>query len=226
MNKEAPKISFEVAGYAGSVKTIVQPDFQSLFSADRECSCGCEDAMSEVIDCENESFREPVLTPLNAALMYQCCDLLLDIFSSGASYGFLELKEKLPRICQSMDSGFYGSLLLTLNGFKQDISEGRVPVLDCTGAEMMMHIVLDEMELRIEESDIEIGVSAFVFNQITDYLCDSAEDFNIFRIRDLIFDDIDVIFLFDPAMDGIENSEEGVALGVSNLHPSLWFKKF
>lgn len=48
------------------------------------------------------------------------------------------------------------------------------------------------------------------------------------ELKDLAFEDHDVLMLFDPRFDGIETSDDErlAPLGLRNLHPSEWFDPF
>jgi hypothetical protein len=41
-------------------------------------------------------------------------------------------------------------------------------------------------------------------------------------MREVVFEDHDVLMLFNPALDGVENSCDGN----SSLHPQDWFEPF
>jgi len=49
---------------------------------------------------------------------------------------------------------------------------------------------------------------------------------DIEELQQTVFEDEDVLMLFDPRMDGIEDSPLGAELGMANLHVSEWFLPF
>jgi len=55
-----------------------------------------------------------------------------------------------------------------------------------------------------------------------------AHDDDFVRARDVLFHDHDVLSLFDPSLDGIEDSGalENMELRLVNLHPRQWFEPF
>ncbi|MCP3857537.1 MAG: hypothetical protein GY698_22880 [Actinomycetia bacterium] len=79
----------------------------------------------------------------------------------------------------------------------------------CRGEELVLRAVLDHAEVCLEELT-EQPTEAFV------------------RLADLLFEDFDHEYLFDPSFDGIDDPEtvEGSQMGVGPLHPSAWFDPF
>lgn len=79
----------------------------------------------------------------------------------------------------------------------------------CRGEELVLRAVLDHAETCFEEQT----------NESTAGFAD---------LRDLLFEDLDHEYLFDPAFDGIDDPDtvEGSQLGVHTLHPSAWFTPF
>lgn len=54
------------------------------------------------------------------------------------------------------------------------------------------------------------------------------DDDQIEWLDDLLLQDTDVLMLYSPALDGIEDSDSPInqQLGIANLHPDDWFKPF
>ncbi len=79
----------------------------------------------------------------------------------------------------------------------------------CRGEELVLRAVLDYAETCYED------VSG-----------DSTESF--VDLRELLFEDLDHEYLFDPRFDGIDDPEtrEGAQMRVQPLHPSSWFVAF
>lgn len=78
--------------------------------------------------------------------------------------------------------------------------------LGCRGEELVLRAILDQAETSFEERGGE-----------------STDGFAV--LVDLLFEDLDHEFLFDPALDGIDDPETaaGMFMGVRSLSPSAWF---
>lgn len=90
----------------------------------------------------------------------------------------------------------------------------------CTADEVALHMVIDRAEeLEAEDSFDEGWLNALGRR-------DRDDDF--FGLKDTLFMDLDVLFLFDPSLDGVEDadSEAYQSERFENLHPSDWFKPF
>jgi hypothetical protein len=72
----------------------------------------------------------------------------------------------------------------------------------CTGEEMALHIVIDLAEASLADDILSRteGVAA----RLPDH---GAADANFDRMRDVLFKDNDVLLLFDPSLDGIEDPD-------------------
>ena len=79
----------------------------------------------------------------------------------------------------------------------------------CRGEELVLRAVLDHAETCFEELT---GEQTKAFGDL----------------RELMFEDFDHEYLFDPAFDGIDDPDtyEGSQLGTGSLHPSSWFEPF
>ena len=70
----------------------------------------------------------------------------------------------------------------------------------------MLRAVLEQAEICFEESSGE-------------------ETSTFYNLRDLLFEDLDHEYLFNPAFDGIDDPDtyEGAQMRVDPLDPSAWF---
>lgn len=77
----------------------------------------------------------------------------------------------------------------------------------CRGEELVLRAVLEQAEICFEESSGE-------------------ETSTFYNLRDLLFEDLDHEYLFNPAFDGIAEPDtyEGSQMRVEPLHPSDWFQ--
>ena len=101
------------------------------------------------------------------------------------------------------------------------ISVGNVSeesVTRCSGEEMAFHLIIDH-----PKAEFDSGMDAE-----DEHLCrlphrgHADTDFEL--IRDALLQDDDILMLFDPALDGIDEPDSGYR--TVNLHPSRWFLPF
>lgn len=77
----------------------------------------------------------------------------------------------------------------------------------CRGEELVLRAVLEQAEICFEELSGE-------------------ETSTFYNLRDLLFEDLDHEYLFNPAFDGIDDPDtyEGSQMRVDPLDPSAWFR--
>jgi hypothetical protein len=98
---------------------------------------------------------------------------------------------------------FYVTLLTV--GYKLALPEESDTLIACTAEELALHVLIEEASALLELEGIEADFVAF---------------------EDVIYQDVDFEYLYEPENDGIEDSEVGVEMGIGNLHFSEWFKPF
>jgi hypothetical protein len=54
----------------------------------------------------------------------------------------------------------------------------------------------------------------------------NEEDADVDWWREVLLQDLDVLMLFDPSLDGVEDSDVSRELRLINLHPTQWFLPF
>lgn len=96
---------------------------------------------------------------------------------------------------------FYIALLTV--GYKLALPKKSDTLIACTAEEIALHILIERASEILEEEGIDSDFTAF---------------------NDAILQDIDFKFLYEPEIDGIEDSEAGIEIGISNLHFSDWFR--
>ncbi len=89
----------------------------------------------------------------------------------------------------------------------------------CTGEEMALHIVIDHAESASRDGMLSTPASLPQ---------DAARDTDFDSVRDLLFRDHDVLLLFDPSLDGLDDPEDEFhqRFRFANLHPDRWFLVF
>jgi hypothetical protein len=89
------------------------------------------------------------------------------------------------------------------------------PTPRCTGEEMALHLALDSLQDALTSADgIRFDLPGYAITHD-----------DIHEAREVLFEDHDVLLLFDPGHDGIE-SDLADPRRFINLHPSRWFLPF
>lgn len=93
----------------------------------------------------------------------------------------------------------------------------------CTGEELALHLVIDLAEAQLADGTLRPADAA-----AAGLPRHRAADRDFERMRTLLFEDSDVLLLFDPSLDGIEDpdNEAAQAERLVNLHPRDWFLPF
>ncbi|MFD9007850.1 tetratricopeptide repeat protein [Streptomyces sp. NPDC059552] len=102
-----------------------------------------------------------------------------------------------------------------------DIAQGRLPLPRCTGEEMALHIALEHaFALTVDSPDLVEDFAAGLPVQ--------RDDFDWWTCKEALFEDHDVLMLYEPWMTDIENPHDHLAqqMGFVHLHPEDWFVPF
>jgi hypothetical protein len=95
------------------------------------------------------------------------------------------------------------------------IEDGSDVLARCTAEELALHLTINIAERPL----IDGAFSPAAVCHLPDH-GSADEDFD--WMRDVLFEDHDVLMLFNPALDGIENDRDAN----SSLHPRDWFEPF
>ena len=89
----------------------------------------------------------------------------------------------------------------------------------CTGEEMALHLVIEAAEIGVSDGSLAMDQSLPPDE-------DRDQDFD--WVREVLFRDHDVLWLFEDSLDGIDDpdSELSKQYGLANLHPNRWFVPF
>ncbi|MFE5581556.1 hypothetical protein [Kitasatospora sp. NPDC056531] len=102
-----------------------------------------------------------------------------------------------------------------------DLDAGRTPYPTCTGEEMALHLAIRKAKTLLRDRPNRIA-------GLVDELPVSEDDFDWETCLDLLFEDHDVLMLFDRSLDGLEDADSEISqkLGTVNLNPDHWFEPF
>jgi hypothetical protein len=173
-------------------------DFAALFSP---CSCG-RDACE---DCEAWQ-----LTPRTAAALWVAALLTADTaYDDVAANGDTsvmetedwELFDQYPPITYRCDAEWRRRAARAYDDLAADLSGGRWPEPRCPAEEMALHLILERAEAWAVDADAGIGVRPQELASLPAH----ADDLNWSGALDALFADHDILLLFGPEQDGIED---------------------
>jgi hypothetical protein len=184
------------------------PDFDVVWSARRRALCG---------SCE-------VLTPRNAAHLWVVATQLADtldgerVFINTPVHGEWV---RLPWVAHCLPDEWYGQFIDTVLDLADDVAAGRCPVPRCTGEEMALQLLFEDIA-EPRDSDLpDLVAIACDGLQNSDWDGEwevlAAELFPNPRVRALLADNF----------GGIDDDLELVAeTGIVRLAPERWFHVF
>jgi len=160
------------------------------------------------------------LPPRMAAKLWTVAEMIGDSFIAGIGEMWLE---ELPTVAkQFTDEAFIAAFAARFEVLTQRIGAGlrvTTDITTCTADEVALHMVVDRAQ--------ELEAEGFFHGGWIDALEQQDED-DFLDAKDMLFRDFDVLLLFEPSLDGVEDpdSEAYQAEGFENLHPRDWFKTF
>ena len=201
------------------------PDMAALFPL-TPCTCG--DGQDDA--CEDCEFQ---LTPRTADLLHSALTLLADEAYDDArelgdeplagqgGLGEWSVFRRLPKITWRCDLAWRLDMARTFDDLAVDLSQGRWPEPTCTAEEMALHLALAEAPGHLEGANCDTGSRHHG-------LPTHPDDYNWDLCAAVLFQDADVLMLFNPALDGIEDPDSYVnkAVRIGDLRPVAWFKPF
>lgn len=164
---------------------------------------------------------DSLLSPRLAWSLWAAAVMLADAYADEDSWDLL--KDALPPLAQrAADGAWMARFVLTFDAIASGLARGRPDpsrLAACTGEEMALHLVIDQADSLSND-----GASS-----PPESLPEDAErDGDFERARDVVFRDHDVLLLFDPAFDGLDDPESELQerFRFANLHPRRWFLPF
>ncbi|MFE0177850.1 tetratricopeptide repeat protein [Streptomyces sp. NPDC059002] len=127
----------------------------------------------------------------------------------------------LPVLTWGMDAQWRRRMARCFHDLAADIKAGKWPLPTCTGEEMALHIAIEHASTMV------VDEPEFVSPWVAD-LPAHHDDWDWGLCYDTLFEDTDVLFLYEPWSQGIEDSRSLVHqhLGIANLEAEDWFKPF
>jgi hypothetical protein len=192
------------------------PDFGSLFPT---CRCGCQ-ACGECAGFQ--------LTPRTAAVLWQVGQVLADqgyddVQEHGdepvAGGGDWMLFDHYPRVTWHQDAIWRRQAARAYDDLIADIAAGDWPCPRCPAEEMALHLML---------RDAAAVADGWAWIVDKAKVPPNPDDFNWDDVQDGLFQDTDILALFNPHLDGIEDPEVEVNrnMRIGDYRPQAWFDTF
>ena len=130
-----------------------------------------------------------------------------------------QVLDRIPRVCWRQDALWRKRLAHCADALAEDLAQGRLPSPRCTGEEVCLHLAIGDARDAVNDAMVPDRIWGFP---------EHPDDFGWQDCLEFLFEDHDVLMLFDPDLDGIEDPESDLAvfLRTASLHPRDWFTPF
>ncbi|MEV7144665.1 hypothetical protein [Streptomyces tauricus] len=175
-------------------------------------------------DGEEEELTARTAAVLRAALEELSAQIWQDVAAAGDAplgRGEGRVLGSLPPITLHQDRQWRRQMARCFDDLAADLAkDGAVRPL-CTGEEMALHLGIDRAKSLTHNRPRLVA-------QTVAGLDEDSQDFDWDWCLSALFEDHDVLMLFDASLDGIEDSgnEINQALGMANLAAAQWFAPF
>jgi hypothetical protein len=197
------------------------PDFAALFAV---CTCGRLDCG----DCEMWQ-----LTPRAAAALWVAAVVTADdAYDDIAEYGHTAIADadgwsvfdQYPPITYRQDADWRRGAARAYHDLAADLAAGRWPRPRSAAEEMALHLVVERARDWAADPDAGIGIRP----QEVAGLPAHRDDLDWQGALDALFADHDILLLFDPGQDGIEDpaGTENEHARIGDYRPAAWFTPF
>ncbi|MGW1562873.1 hypothetical protein ACWCQ1_41185 [Streptomyces sp. NPDC002144] len=190
---------------------------------------GGADPFSEDWDEDDDEEGEEVLTARTRAVLQLALQQLSEqAWQEVAALGDQPVERNagglfgaLPRLTWHQSSTWRRQMARTFDDLAADCTSGGAVEPRCTGEEMALHLGIARAQ------ELTRNRPRLVADTVADLPVDRA-DFDWDACSDLLFQDHDVLMLFDESLDGIEQPDNEIhqSLGMVNLAPQEWFAAF
>jgi hypothetical protein len=217
---------WRLRGEKSGVRESTDPDFTALFPV-RSCDL---DHANEEADCE--ICGDWQLTPRTADMLHTALENLADEAHddadekgdepvSGKNADDWSFFDRLPRITWGMDAEWRRQVGRACEDLARDLAVGDWPQPRCTAEEMAMH-------LAIKEAPAYLEIWQEARDERHEALPKHRDDYDWGMCSELLFEDHDVLMLYDASLDGFEDPGDDLNRenGVGDLRPAAWFKFF
>ncbi|GLF98626.1 tetratricopeptide repeat protein [Streptomyces yaizuensis] len=134
---------------------------------------------------------------------------------------YVPIFSELPVVTWGQNRQWRRQLARCFDDLAGDIEKGTWPQPTCTGEEMAMHLAVEHAG-QLASYDPELVLT------LTEGLPETLEDYDFDMCLDLFLEDTDVLFLYEPWSQGIEDPDNTINqfLGIAALEADRWFEPF
>jgi hypothetical protein len=132
------------------------------------------------------------------------------------------LFDRYPRITWGQDAMWRRQAARAYDDLASDLENGAWPHPTCPAEEMALHMILEDAASAVEDS--WTGMDEATLTSLPGH----PDDFDRDAMPGVLLQDTDILQLFDPGLDGIEDphDELNVDMAMGDYRPSAWFKAF
>lgn len=206
----------------------IEPNFAALFPV-RSCERSHAD-WEEEMECE--VCGDWQLTPRTADMLYTALENLSDeAYDDVEEHGSdpvtrenandWNLFDRFPRITWRTDADWRRQVARACEDLSRDLAAGSWPIPRNNAEEMVLHLAIEDAPgYQDEAEDSE--------DERHEALPKHADDYSWDQCSDLLFQDHDVLMLFDRGLDGFEDPDTDInkQFRVGDLRPEAWFTPF
>ncbi|WP_395292871.1 hypothetical protein ACF9IK_04125 [Kitasatospora hibisci] len=132
---------------------------------------------------------------------------------------------RLPKLTFATDLQWRRRFARAADDLADDLEHGHWPQPTCTAEELALYLAIDDARDRVDELEDdpdETGVDTH------NTLPTHRDDYDFGACTDMFFQDTDVLMLYSPRFDGIEDPDGDAnrQLGVGDLRAQSWFEPF
>jgi hypothetical protein len=195
------------------------PDFAALFTI-----CRCRKASCSTC----AGFQ---MTPRTAAVLWSTAQILADHgYDDVEEHGSDPLPEptewylfdRYPRLTWSQDAAWRRRAARSYDDLAADLAAGDWPLPTCPAEELALHLILEDAPAAVEDGWTGLDEATL------DALPVHPDDFDWHAMPDALFQDTDILHLFEPDLDGIDDPRNAVniQMAIGDYRPSAWFENF
>lgn len=171
------------------------------------------------------------MTPRTAAVLWAVAQILADHGYDDIEEHGIDLVEersgwrlfdRYPRLTWSQDAAWRRRAARSHDDLASDLAAGGWPLPACPAEELALHLILEDAPPAVEDGWTGL-------DQVTlESLPEHPDDFKWDAMPDVLFQDTDILHLFEPGLDGIDDPQDAlnVEMAMGDYRPSAWFENF
>jgi hypothetical protein len=150
---------------------------------------------------------------------YDDAHRLGDRFLPDADATTWEVFDRLPPLTGTADHRWRRRMARAFDDLAADLTPGKWPEPTCTAEEMALHLAIEDAPTHLEDRP-----STDPHHTLPEHGDDCGWD----DCSDLLFQDHDLLMLFDPKLSGIADPQDPAnqSMGVGDLRAAAWFAPF